>query len=363
MTQVWYPSCVATLSRRCREVIEAAFDTSVEASAAGALEYRLHDFGMRGCTCVEQTVLGGVAHLLSFVGSDTMSAGFYAQFTLNDGKPISESIPATEHSVMTSWRTEALAIRNMIEKFGGDGKVFSCVMDSYDYTNALQKVLPSIAEEHVKAGGVIVLRPDSGEPTDVVLQGLHAAEKTFGADKNSKGYKVLRRARVIQGDGINFAQIQKILAAVLAAGFSAENVAFGMGGGLLQKSNRDTMSFATKLSYIQYADGTESDIMKKPKSDMDKVSFPGVLAVKRVGGVPTIFPASQVKPDENLLRVVYDKRPVPHAFPEDFDTLRKRVHAEWKALPKTYNPVSEPLKAKIAAWVAGLETRFHQLYD
>jgi nicotinamide phosphoribosyltransferase len=344
-------------------VIEAGFEKSVDPAAYGALEYRLHDFGMRGCTCVEQSVLGGVAHLLNFLGSDTMSAAFYAQFTLNNGKPIAESIPATEHSVMTSWRTEGDAIRNMIKQFGGENKVFACVMDSYDYTNALDKVLPSIAEEHTKKGGTIVLRPDSGEPTEVVLQALRAAEKTFGTDTNSKGYKVLRRSRVIQGDGINFAQIQKILSQVLEAGYSAENVAYGMGGGLLQRCNRDTMSFATKLSFIKYADGTETDIMKKPKSDMEKVSFPGILAVKRVNGVPTIFPSSEVKPEENLFRVVYDKRPVANAFPEDFQTLRERVNTEWKALPRKYNPVSDQLKQKIVAWAADLDARFHKLYD
>lgn len=112
----------------------------------------------------------------------------------------------------------------------------------------------------------MVLRPDSGDPTEAVLMGLKAAEKTFGAIKNSKGYKVLKGVGVIQGDGINYNTMSKIIDAVIAEGYSAETVTFGMGGGLLQRVNRDTMSFATKLAYVQYADGTESDVMKMPTS-------------------------------------------------------------------------------------------------
>lgn len=89
-------------------------------------------------------------------------------------------------------------------------------------------------------------------------------------------------------------------------------VAFGMGGGLLQRLNRDTMSFATKLSHIEYADGTSADVMKLPKTDPLKFSLPGIMAVKMVEGVPTAFPAEggHVKPEENMLHVVWDNGPV-----------------------------------------------------
>lgn len=88
LTHVWYPSCVATLSRRCKDIIERAFGRSVDEDGYALLDTKLHDFGMRGCTSVEQTILGGLAHLLNFVGSDTMSAAYYGQFQLNKGKPI-----------------------------------------------------------------------------------------------------------------------------------------------------------------------------------------------------------------------------------------------------------------------------------
>ena len=96
------------------------------------------------------------------------------------------------------------------------------------------------------------------------LQALRAADKVFGHTVNGKGFKVINGCGVIQGDGINLAMLTKISDAVLAAKYSPENVAYGMGGGLLQKVHRDSMSFATKLSYMKEADGKERDIMKCP---------------------------------------------------------------------------------------------------
>lgn len=139
-------------------------------------------------------------------------------------------------------------------------------MDSYDYTYALDNIVPALVPEKEKRGNSLwVLRPDSGDPTEVILQALAAADKAVGHTVNSKGFKVLNGINAIQvclssansykskGDGIGLPEIKKICDAVIAAGYSVSNVAFGMGSGLLQKLNRDTMSFATKLSYIEYA--------------------------------------------------------------------------------------------------------------
>jgi nicotinamide phosphoribosyltransferase len=89
------------------------------------------------------------------------------QFHCNNGQPVAESIPATEHSVMTAWPNEKAAIENMIEHFGTG--IFACVMDSYDYAKALGEVLPQIAAKKVDKGGFMVLRPDSGDPVQSVL--------------------------------------------------------------------------------------------------------------------------------------------------------------------------------------------------
>lgn len=348
LTMIWYPTTVATLSRRAREVVEQSFErTSDLGKASPLVSSRLQDFGFRGCTSVEQSIIGGCAHLLSFTGSDTMSAAFYAQFELNEGRPVAQSIPATEHSVMTAWPTEQAAIENMIDKFGTG--VFACVMDSYDYAKALNEVVPAIASKKVGKGGYLVLRPDSGDPTEAVLMALVAADKVFGSKTNNKGYKVIQGCGVIQGDGIDITVMQKIAGAIEAAGFAADNVSYGMGGGLLQKVNRDTMSFATKLCHIVYADGRPADIMKQPATDSGKFSFPGELAVKRVDGVPMVFPkrSGEVSQEDNMFKVVYDHGPLPGYKWRTFDEVKARLDAEWAAAPHTADNISESLKAKV----------------
>lgn len=164
---------------------------------------------------------------------------------------------------------------------------------------------------------------------------------------------MLNGCGVIQGDGIDIVALEKISDAVLAAHFSPENVAFGMGAGLLQKVNRDTMGFATKLNYIRDADGSEREVMKCPKTDSSKISFPGKLAVKAVDGVPTVFPAECVPPEENMLETVYDGGPVPVEW-ESFDALRERVKRSWAALPKSGVPLSDELRAKVETVTAKL---------
>ena len=280
LTMCWYGSTVATLSRRTKSAIGRAYDRSVDDGQRASLNHSLHDFGMRGCTSVEQSIVGGCAHLLNFRGSDTMTAGYYAQKRLNGGRPVSQSIPASEHSVMTAWPDERQAVEQMIRQFGGDACMFSIVFDSYDYVHALKAILPAVAALHTQRGGMMIIRPDSGDPVECVLQALVAGEAVFGVDVNGKGYKVVRRMGVIQGDGINYDVVVKsqthshtcvatasavalrgrsltvlfdvldvcaVCDAVMAAGFSVQSVAFGMGGGLLQKVNRDSMSFATKV--------------------------------------------------------------------------------------------------------------------
>jgi len=285
--------------------------------------------------------------LINFGGSDTMSAAYYAQFNLNNGKPVATSVPATEHSVMTSWPNEIDAINNMIKHFGTG--VFACVMDSYDYANALNVVLPTIAQAKTKAGGWMVCRPDSGDPVEAVIMGIEACAKVFGVEFNKKGYKVIKGASVIQGDGISIHEIKKILAAVDKLGFSSECVAFGMGGGLLQKVNRDTMSFATKLSFIEYKDGKEREVMKCPQTDLTKYSLPGLLKVYRnKDGIPIVDAGTEkdVGAKDNLLKVVYDKGPCGYKW-DDFDTVRKRVNDQWKTLPKVADVIGPELKKKI----------------
>lgn len=350
LTQVWYPSNVATLSRQTRQEIQNYFDLTVDEDAHWLVDSRLHDFGFRGCASVEQSVIGGLAHLLSFAGSDTMSACFYGQFYLNGGKPIAMSIPATEHSVMTSWDTELEAVLNMVDKYGHG--LFATVADSYDYEAFLRNVLPVVAPLVKEKGGTHVVRPDSGDPVECVLLGLELCGEAYGYYVNAKGYKVLYNSAVIQGDGINYDIIKDILKAVKDAGWSVQNVAFGMGAGLLQKHNRDTMSFATKLCQIVYADGSERDIMKSPKGDTGKFSLPGKLKVIRIDGVPYAFPEDYDVDGEDELVTVYDCGPIEGVWDESFEDTRARLNAQWADAPAHADAISAPLREKVNAIIS-----------
>jgi len=148
--------------------------------------------------------------------------------------------------------------------------------------------------------------------------------------------------------------VKRILDAALGDGYSAQNVAFGMGGGLLQKINRDTMSFATKLSYIEYKDGTKRDVMKLPKTDSGKTSLPGMLRVVSdpTTGLCSIIPKNSVDQQpgkDDLLKVVYDGKPKEGIW-DDFQTIRNRVQTQWNKMPKVYDPVSSELHTKIDEW-------------
>jgi len=348
LTMIWYPSSVATLSKHTKCLIEDAFEISVpDGKGHFLLPSRLHDFGFRGCTCVEQSVIGGAAHLLNFDGSDTMSACFHVQYHLNGGRPIGQSIPATEHSVMTSFDTEAEAITNLIEKY--PDKIVACVMDSYNYDHALEELLPEVAKKIGK--GIFVIRPDSGDSVVQVLKALRAAHKA-GFPKNTvtigeKKYIVLENVAVIQGDGINYGTVKDILDAVHEAGFSAQNVAFGMGGGLLQKVDRDTLSFATKLCYVEIKEANgnikQRNVMKAPAGVPEKWSSPGIMRVVHSESKHhTVIPAEKFNNIDGFtmkdsMKTVYDNGRLDESYmTEEFDTIRKRVSDEWEKCKTSY---------------------------
>ena len=306
---IWYPSTVASVSHYCKNIIRNALEKS--ADNADSLVFRLHDFGSRGASSHETVALGSLAHLVNFAGTDSMAALIAASrwYQMSSDMP-AFSIPAAEHSTMTAWgrEGETAAFANMIAQFGGKGKAFSVVSDSYDLWNAIDHIWGDSLKEDVKnMGGTLVIRPDSGEPTKVVREALERLAVKFGTTVNSKGYKVLPDyVRIIQGDGISPQSLGKIIEVVLDAGFSAENITFGMGGGLLQQVNRDTMNWAMKASAISI-NGTWKDIYKDPITSHSKRSKKGRLALVKDAGdnIITIKADELTHQQDNLLRNVY----------------------------------------------------------
>lgn len=324
---VWYPSTVATVSRDVKKVIKHWLDETSD-DTAGQLPFKLHDFGARGCTSMEQAGIGGAAHLVNFMGTDTLSGVLYArEFYGSDMAGF--SIPAAEHSTMTSWGrdNEANAYENMLDAFPTG--LVAVVSDSYDIYNAVQNIWGGQLRDKVLAReGTLVVRPDSGDPLDMVLFCLRALGEEFGVEINSKGYKVLNpKVRVIQGDGIGPKDIENILMAMAKEGWAADNVAFGMGAGLLQHVNRDTYRFAMKASAVA-VNGIWSPVFKDPITDKGKASKKGYQLVYNMDrGIivdSTPYPVTDVA---NLLKPVYHKADdiVPLVWFNHFEEVRARA--------------------------------------
>lgn len=271
---IWYPTTVASNSYKSKEIILEFLNRNGDPSL---IDFKLHDFGARGVSSLESAALGGMAHLVNFMGTDTVS-GILAAMEYYDAEVCGFSIPAMEHSTVTSWgrENEVEAYRNMLKHYAKPGALLACVSDSYDIYKACEKWGTELKQEVIDSGAVVVVRPDSGDPVQVVNDCLKILDKHYGHTVNAKGYKVLNNVRIIQGDGINHQMIRAILTVMDMNGYSADNVAFGQGGALLQQVNRDTLQFAMKCSAAMIA-GKWVEVYKDPVTSSMKKSKKGRL--------------------------------------------------------------------------------------
>ena len=281
LLRVWYPVTVATTSWHAKQTIRQYLQRTSD-DPEGQLPFKLHDFGSRGVSSLESAAIGGAAHLVNFLGTDTVSALLFARAFYHEAMA-GYSIPAAEHSTITSWGrdNEVEAYRNMLARFATPGALVAVVSDSYDIFHAITRHWgTTLRQQVIDSGATVVIRPDSGDPVAVVLQCLQLLDEAFGHVVNGKGYKVLNHVRVIQGDGVNPTSIGQILASITAAGYAADNLAFGMGGALLQRLDRDTQRFALKCSAAR-VDGKWIDVYKDPVTDSGKQSKRGRMRLLR----------------------------------------------------------------------------------
>jgi nicotinamide phosphoribosyltransferase len=286
LVRVWHPINVATVSWHCKRLI-LHYLTQTADRPYHEIDFKLHDFGSRGVSSQESAAIGGAAHLVNFMGSDTV-VGVHMANKYYDSQMSGFSIPATEHSTITSWgrEHEVDAYRNLIAQYAKPGALVACVSDSYDIYKAITELWGGkLKQEVIDSGATLVVRPDSGQPARVVVTCLKMLDAKFGSTLNFKGFKVLNNVKVIQGDGINIDSIANICEAVKSEGFSLTNVAFGMGGALLQQHNRDTQKFAMKCSSVM-VNGKEVDVYKDPIDDPGKQSKRGRLDLVRSVAAP-----------------------------------------------------------------------------
>lgn len=292
LVQVWYPMTVATQSREQKKTIMKYLKlTGTDVTLSPAIVgFALNDFGFRGVSSCESAMLGGAAHLVNFIGSDTIAAQHMAikYYRAGPGEGFFESpsfsIPASEHSTITSWGKdrEVDAMRNMLEQYP-EGFV-ACVSDSFDIYNACENYwgtqLKELIEKRPPPAGRLVVRPDSGEPTEVVPKCLEILLRKFGCTTTPTGHRVLPNyIRMIQGDGVNYESIEAILDTLHKQKIAAENLVFGSGGALLQRLDRDTFKCAFKCSEITI-NGKSSGVFKDPATDLGKISKQGRLTLQ-----------------------------------------------------------------------------------
>lgn len=300
---IWYPTTVASNSREIKKVILDALNRTGDPSS---IEYKLHDFGSRGVSSLESAGIGGAAHLVNFQGTDTVEALQFAR-RYYGADMAGFSVPASEHSTATSWGRdrEVDSYRNMIKQFGKPGAIVSVVSDSYDIYNACKLWGTELKQDVLDSGATLVVRPDSGDPAEVVTRCLIILDEYFDHTINDKGYKVLNNVRVLQGDGITIDSIKEILHQVTKRGYSADNLVFGQGSCLLQEVRRDDFRFAMKCS-AACINGEWVDVFKDPITDKGKQSKKGLLKlIKRDGEVMTVRNEEVTSDDELIMKTVY----------------------------------------------------------
>lgn len=293
LMKLWYPTTVATKSYAVRKMLKKYYEETCD--DVTGVEFAYHNFGDRGSSSVESAALGGMAHLTQFSGTDNFNA--VAACKKYYGEAYGFSIPASEHSTVTSWGKdgEYKMIENYLEKYKSS-PIIACVLDSYDIYKAVDFVTSGAMKDKIESKDypIFVIRPDSGDCIQVIDKIIDIMEKNnVKYTINSKGYAVFDKYRIIWGDGITPKTIDSILDYVTtteeAPKYAASNFAFGSGGDLMQNLNRDTCKFAIKCSAVKIGEKWQ-DVFKDPITDAGKKSKKGLVTNPKLQLVYDNFP-------------------------------------------------------------------------
>ena len=321
LLHVWYPMTVATLAYELKIMIRDYMKQTCD--TLDSLPFKMQDFGFRGVSSYESAQIGGAAYMTSFMGSDNVPALEIPRKYYGFNGMAAYSVAATEHSIMTARGEEGeWEVFEHVLKATPKG-ILSVVIDSYDFERFIETCGTKYRDQILARDGVVVFRPDSGDPVTTTIRCLNLLEKHFGSYQNGKKYKVLNdKVRLLWGDGIDYDGIRSILFAMRNHGYSTECMAcFGMGGGLLQKVNRDTQRMAFKSS-AQFYDGAWHDVWKKPK-DMSKASKRGRLALIKEDGKFRTIREEELGDRRNYLITVFEDGRITKEY--TFDQVRANL--------------------------------------
>jgi nicotinamide phosphoribosyltransferase len=293
-TVIWLPCTAATIAKKYREILTNYADkTSITPEF---VQWQGHDFSMRGMAGIEAGTLASAGHLLSFTGTDTLPAIDFLEEYYNadsDKELIAGSVAATEHSVMCMGTTsgEFDTYKRLITEIYPSG-IVSIVSDTWDLWKVLTEIIPVLKNEILARDGKVVIRPDSGDPADILCgnpNGKSEAERKgvvellwdiFGGTLNSKGYKELvPQIGAIYGDSITLKRAEDICRRLMEKGFATTNIVLGIGSYTYQYNTRDTFGFAMKATYGE-VNGEGRAIFKDPiTDDGTKKSAKGLMKV------------------------------------------------------------------------------------
>lgn len=320
LTHVWAPSTVATLSHSVLQLIKKyVIETGGDVDM---VKFQLHDFGYRGASSHESAAIAGAGHLIDGRGTDTLPAMQllmdYYQAGMDE---IAFSVPATEHSVMTSLGKdgEMQIVDRLLDEYPKG--IISVVADSYNIYNFVKEIGTTYKDRILARDGKFVVRPDSVTekdpyPRDLMTTLSNELWEDFGGSMNDAGYAVFDpHVGLLWGDGIDPEGINSILGASTSMGFCASNYVFGMGGGLLQKINRDMQRFAFKCS-AQKRGGEWIDICKNPL-DASKASKKGRFQLEhnKHGWFTTqLTGEGKADSEANLLKTVFEDGKMVHTY-------------------------------------------------
>lgn len=293
---LWGPITSATIAQTYRKMLDGyAAKTS---DIPEFVNWQGHDFSMRGMMGIEASCMSGAAHLLSFTGTDTIPAiDFLEEYydADSDKELIGGSVPATEHSVMSvgGIKDEIGTFKRLITEIYPSG-IVSIVSDTWDFWKVMNEYLPALKNEIMQRDGKVVIRPDSGDPVEIICGGekhtygghrnvkgaIELLWDIFGGAVNSKGYKQLDpHIGLIYGDSITLDRCEAICSGLEKKGFASTNIVLGIGSYTYQYNTRDTFGFAVKATYA-VVDGKPINIWKDPQTDDGlKKSAKGLLCV------------------------------------------------------------------------------------
>jgi nicotinamide phosphoribosyltransferase len=269
---IWYPSTIASNDYKNYKILKESYDRTSD--NVENIVYSYHSFGSRGVTSEESAEVGGLAHLLYFKGTDDLPA-IRAAKEYYGVSMAGFSIPATEHSVQCAYGdANQLDYLKTVINSCKSGDIVSIVLDGYDIFRDTELLCKELKDHIIESGVKIVVRLDSGDAYEVAPKVIDIIESYFGHTVNSKGFKVLNHVSLIQGDGIDTPIMKGLCSMIELLGYAAETLVYGSGGGLLQKVNRDTYSFAQKTSAMKI-NGVWVDTVKNPITSRAKKSKGG----------------------------------------------------------------------------------------